>query len=252
MTVIVHDRLTLVTGTSSGIGAAVVRGLLDAGWTVVGLSRRNADFDSSQYRHLQVDLSDLGALREVAETTLAPILSDSRWQRVGLVNNAASTGVMQPVEDIDPASLATVFALNALAPIYLMGVVAGHAPSTSRLRIVNVSTGVATRPFPGLSAYGSSKAALRLAGMTLAAELQSDARPGGVRSNFAVMSYSPGVVDTPMQELARSGDHVWSQPFVDFHARGQLVPPQAPAADIVRFLVSDSRETFVERRLGDA
>lgn len=252
MTLTADDRLALVTGTSSGIGAAVVRGLLNAGWTVVGLSRRDADFDSSFYRHLQVDLSDLGSLHQVAETTLAPVLSDTRWQRVGLVNNAAATGAMQPVEDIDPSELAQLFAVNALAPIFLMGAVIRYAPVTAGLRIVNVSTGVATRPFPGLSAYGSSKAALRLAGMTLAAELHSEARPGGARPNFSVMSYSPGVVDTPMQEVARSADHVWSQPFVDFHARGHLVPPQAPAADIVRFLVGDSREPFVERRLGDA
>ena len=247
-----RDRLALVTGTSSGIGAAVVRTLLDAGWTVVGLSRRDADFDSALYRHLQVDLSDLEALREVVETTLAPILSASSWQRVGLVNNAASTGVMQPVEEIDPSELAQLFAANALAPIFLMGAVVRHAPAAAGLRIVNVSTGIATRPFPGLSAYGSSKAALRLAGMTLAAELQSDARrPDGARSNFAVMSYSPGVVDTPMQEVARSADHAWSQPFVDFHARGHLVSPQAPAANIVRFLAADSREPFVERRFGE-
>ena len=50
--------LALVTGTSSGIGAALAAALLGRGWTVIGLARRAADFDHPDYRHIALDLAD--------------------------------------------------------------------------------------------------------------------------------------------------------------------------------------------------
>lgn len=245
------DRLALVTGTSSGIGTAIARELLDQGWTVVGLSRRAAGIDNPLYRDLQVDLGDLEALREVGRSELASLLRDGGWRRVGLVNNAAATGSMGPMDQLDPLELAQVFAVNTVAPMFLMGVAIRELPRDTALRIVNVSTGAAVRAFPGLGDYGSSKAALRLASMIQAVELASEERPGGSRPRTAILSYSPGVVETPMQERARSPGRPWNQPFVDFHATGQLLPPEAPAAEIARFLEEETWEPCVERRYGD-
>ena len=241
-------RLALVTGTSSGVGAAVAQGLLREGWTVVGLSRRAADFSSPHYRHVPVDLANLDQLTEVGEGELGPLLEDPRWQRVGLVNNAASTGDMRPLDQGDALELARVFAVNTVAPVYLMGLVVRRVPAATRLRILNVSTGAAIRPLPGACDYSSSKAALRMAGMVLGEELASAERPGGPRPRTAILSYAPGVVDTPMQQLARSPGRPWNQLFVDFHAQGLLQPPEAPAADIVRFLSGDEGEPFAEGR----
>jgi NAD(P)-dependent dehydrogenase (short-subunit alcohol dehydrogenase family) len=119
------------------------------------------------------------------------------------------------------------------------------------LRIVNVSSGAAVRAFPGLADYCASKAALRMAGMALAEELASDLRPGGRRADAAVFSYEPGVVDTPMQAVARApsaAEAPWVQPFKDFAAQGVLVRPEAVIGEIVDFVEGDADETFVERR----
>ena len=245
------DSAAIVTGASSGIGHAVVRTLLAEGWTVVGISRRPAELDESQYHEFLIDLGNLDALAALVDNQLAPLFSDDRWKRIGLVNNAATPGFMRSVEEIEPQDLAQVLAVNVVAPVYLMGVAVRHTPAWIPLRIVNVSSGAATWPLPGLADYGSSKAALRLASMTLGAELRSGDLAGGARTNVAVMSYSPGVVDTPMQVTARSADSPWSRPFVGFHAQGQLVSPEAPAGEIVRFLAGDHAEMFVERRFGE-
>jgi benzil reductase ((S)-benzoin forming) len=243
-------RLAIVTGTSSGLGAAVAQALLEQDWTVIGVSRRKPAVSAQRYRHIEIDLADLTRLRNVAESELAPSLSDPKWRRIGLVNNAGAIGAMCGLEQADPVRLASVFAVNAVAPIFLCGFVARIAPEATPLRIVNVSTGAAVQPIPGIGDYGASKAALRLASMTLAAELASNERPGGVRSEMAVMSYAPGVVDTPMQESAR-GDRPWNRLFVDFHAQGKLVPAQAPAREVVEFLSSDTEKGFSERRFGE-
>jgi len=244
------DRLAVVTGTSAGIGTAVAQALLDDGWTVVGLSRRTAPLEHPGYRHLQVDLGDLGRLRHVGEGDLANVLRQPGWRRVGLVNNAAIAGDSTPVAELDPMHLARVLAVNSIAPVFLMGLVIGKVPPGVPLRIVNLSSGAAVRGMPGMVEYCSSKAALRLASMCVADELQSAERPGGPRPDAAVVSYAPGVVDTPMQEEARSPGRLWNQLFVDMHAQGQLQPPGLPAAEIAAWLSGDPTEPFAERRFG--
>ena len=242
-------RLAFVTGTSSGIGAAAASQLLDAGWTVVGFSRRDVDDRHERYRHVAVDLGDLQALRTLAEPAMAPIARERRWSRVGLVNNAAATGSMLPLEDLDPNGFAGLLAVNVIAPVFLMGVVVRATPPDTPVRIVNVSTGAAVQAFPGIGEYGSSKAALRLASMTFVAEMASGERPGGPRDDVAVLSYQPGIVDTPMQVSARA-PRPHNRMFVDFHEQGRLLRPGAPAREIVEFLASDPPEPFAERRFG--
>lgn len=246
------ERLAIVTGTSSGLGCAIAQALLVQGWTVIGMSRRKPGFSAPAYRHIEIDLGDLPRLRTVTERELALIVAESKWSRIGLVNNAGAIGSMRALDEADPLQVASVFAVNAVAPIFLAGFVVRTAPPLTPLRIVNVSTGAATQAIPGIGDYGSSKAALRLASMTFAAELASSERPGGVRPDTAILSYAPGVVDTAMQESARGGDRPWNRLFVDFHAQGKLVPADAPARDVVEFLSGDSEKAFLERRFGES
>lgn len=241
------DRLAIITGTSAGIGAALADHLLEDGWQVIGISRRDAAIANPHYQHVTADLADIQQLQSIAASAVAPVLDDARWQRVGLVNNAASSGASQFLEALPPEALARAFALNTIAPIWLMGFVTNTAPLAAALRIVNVSTGAATRPLPGMGDYGASKAALRLASMTFGEELSSSMRPGGVRANASVLSYGPGVVDTEMQAHARSVDLPWNQMFKDFHAQGMLQPASAPAKEIAAYLAEDNVEPFEER-----
>jgi len=254
MTAINDDqRLALVTGTSSGIGAALAAALLERGWTVIGLARRAADFGHLRYRHIALDLADLEALETVARQDLEPVVAETRWARIALVNNAALSGQSKGLEHTEPGPLEELLAVNTAAPMFLMGFVTRVAPPAAPLRIVNVSSGAAVRAFPGLGDYCASKAALRMAGMALAAELESDQRSGGRRADAAVFSYEPGVVDTPMQTASRSHsaeDFPWVQPFKDFAAQGMLAQPEAVIGEIVEFVEGEVRERFVERRFG--
>ena len=231
------DRLALVTGTSSGIGAAVTRELLKRGWSVVGIARRQAKF-GERYQHLALDLSDAAAAKTI-EKQCGAKLGETSWQRIGLVNNAA-VGLSGRVQNLDPMDLAKSFVLNTAMPLWLMGFAIKRAKAP--VRVVNVSSGAAVRPFPGLAAYCAAKAGLHLGGASIAAE---DA------PNLHILSYQPGVVDTEMQLATRSqslDEFPWGTTFRQYHAEGRLVAPERPAAEIVEFLEADGGERFNERR----
>jgi NAD(P)-dependent dehydrogenase (short-subunit alcohol dehydrogenase family) len=236
-----EDRLALVTGTSSGIGAAVAKELVQRGWQVVGVARRAAKIDGDGYQHLALDLAAVPSAAAAIERDFGRRLDERAWRRVSLVNNAA-IGLAGRVQRLDAEELLRSYALNAVMPLWLMGFVVGRAKAP--VRVVNVSSGAAVRAFPGLAAYCASKAALRMAGMSVAEEVERD---------LHILSYAPGVVDTEMQLATRSKsleEFPWGETFRRFHAEGRLVSPELPAADIVKFLEAEGGERFVEARRG--
>jgi len=158
-------KLAIVTGTTSGVGEAVAAALVERGWNVLGVARREATIDHTGYRHLRVDLSDLASLTTAFESDVAPSLLRGDWARIGLVNNAASPELLLPIERMDASELCTLFSINTVAPMWCMGFVSRQAAKHVPLRVVNVSSAAAVRAFAGLGAYGSAKAALRMAGM---------------------------------------------------------------------------------------
>src|SRR5689334_11795703 len=140
---------------------------------------------------------------------------------------------------MDLNALPEVFGVSVVAPIWGMGLLARPIPDGLPLGLVNVSPAAAVRGVAGRGGNGASKAALRLAGMAFAAEVE--AATGRPRREIRVLAYGPGTVDTPMQLNARtsSRDVLPSVDlFVGFAARGALVSPDEPAADIAEFLAS--------------
>jgi NAD(P)-dependent dehydrogenase (short-subunit alcohol dehydrogenase family) len=143
-------QLALVTGTSSGIGLSVARRLLDRGWQVIGMARRPAEIEHPQYRHLGIDLADLSHAASTVEQEVAPLVGDSRWQRVGLVNNAANPDLLTSVEQIDPVALLRVYACQHRSPCLAHGVChpaesADH-DSPYRQRVLGRRSGGLSRP----------------------------------------------------------------------------------------------------------
>ncbi|MFD5225995.1 SDR family oxidoreductase [Microbacterium sp. NPDC058342] len=186
---VLAGRTAVVTGASSGIGAAVVRRLLDAGAAVHGLARREGALNSVAPEHREsgrftphvVDVSDTAAL----ETVMARI---ERSAPADILVLAAGTNIPQRrFAELTADSFDHVIQTN------LHGVFNTIRVALPQLRdragdVVIISSIAASWPDHSGAAYGASKAAL----LGLARGLSRDEHRHGVR----VCTVLPGIVDT--------------------------------------------------------
>jgi len=166
-------KVAIVTGSSTGIGAAIARLLEEHGVKVHG-------FDLPD-----VDLSQLDAIESHVERVAA-----SEGGKIDiLVNNAGVTFIGDLLET-SAADLDRVLTVNLKAPFLLMKAVIPAMKEQGRGSIVNITSDQAFVGKRASAAYGASKAAL--AQLTMSATL--DWAQHGIRIN----AIAPGSTDTPM------------------------------------------------------
>jgi len=144
-----------------------------------------ADFISS-------DLRDAASARDVAKRALE--LGNGH---VDILINNAGIYPFGPTHEMTEEQFDRVFSTNVKAPYFLVAELAPLMASRGRGAIVNLSTMVADYGAPGMSLYGSSKAAINLLTKTWAAEYG----PKGVRVN----AVSPGPTRTEGTDAMREG-----------------------------------------------
>jgi NAD(P)-dependent dehydrogenase (short-subunit alcohol dehydrogenase family) len=182
----------LITGGTSGIGFATARKLAQFGIFVLVVGRNakrgkkavdairaaggNADFIASELRGAD-------SAREVARKALE--LGNGQ---VDILINNAGIYPFGPTHEMTEEQFDRVYSTNVKAPYFLVGELAPLMAKRGKGAIVNLSTMVADYGAPGMSLYGSSKAAINLLTKTWAAEYG----PKGVRVN----AVSPGPTRT--------------------------------------------------------
>ncbi|MBS4101412.1 SDR family NAD(P)-dependent oxidoreductase [Tsukamurella paurometabola] len=172
-------RTALVTGASSGIGAAIAEALAGAGARVVRAGRDRARLGPDG---ISADLAR-GAADLIAQ-------ADARTDAVDILVNCAGTNPRPPLGEIDDALYREILAVNLDAPFQLGQHYGPRMAARGWGRIINVASTQAHRAFGNSGAYGVAKAGI--AGLTRS---QSEAwAPSGVTAN----SLTPGLVDTPM------------------------------------------------------
>jgi NAD(P)-dependent dehydrogenase (short-subunit alcohol dehydrogenase family) len=206
----------LVSGGTGALGSAVVRKLMDSGYTcsvtwIVERERERAEREfGGRAELIEADLSDPGAAaRAVAEV-------DDLEAVVNLVGGFASGPL---VHETDPEDFFRMHSLN-LAPAFHLA----HAAMPRMMErgggaFVGVSARAALQPFPGAAGYVSAKAAV----LAFIQALDAEYRSHGIRCNAIL----PSVIDTPAnRESMPEADH------------SKWVRPEE-IAEVVRFLVSD-------------
>jgi len=200
-------RVALVTGSTSGIGAAIARVLSRAGYALVIHSRNSADTgramvaEMKQAIYVQADLAlEADRVRLIEEAIGA-------WGQLDvLVNNA---GISKVIAHGDLASAtSTVWhdlnEVNVVAPFHLVALAEPALRDAARYRragcVVNISSHAGVRPKGASIPYAVSKAALNHMTRLLALELGPEIRVNAV---------APGLVDTPLTAEWTGAQELW-------------------------------------------
>jgi NAD(P)-dependent dehydrogenase (short-subunit alcohol dehydrogenase family) len=206
-------RHAVVTGTSSGIGAAIAENLLAGGWRVTGLDRAPAVNNAPAFKSIEVDLLDRAGTLSAAGSL----------EEVSAFVHAA--GIMRggPLGMLDHDAGEVLWRLHVDAAVVLANHFAPQLPRGGRIVLIGSR---AARGVIGKSQYGAAKAAL----VGLAKGWAKELAGAGVTVNVV----APAATDTAM--LVDPGRAVLPPETPPI---GRLIRPQEIAA-LVGFLLSEN------------
>ncbi len=225
----------LVTGASSGIGRATVERLVRDGFRVAAVAR-SAERLAQLADQLGDDVLPVVADLAVDEgVTAAAAQAADRLGGIDVLVNAAGVIDSGAIEDVDVERFDAVMNLNVRSVYALTRAVLPTLRQSARPgAIVNISSVAGLRPFPNLSAYCVSKAALDQLTRSLAIELA----PAGIRVN----AVNPGVVVSELHRRGGMADDAYAA-FLErgraTHPLGRVGTPEE-VAGLIAWLLSDA------------
>ncbi len=205
-------RTVVVTGASSGIGAATARLLAAAGAHPV-LAARRADRLESLSAELggalavQTDVTVPAEVDRLVQQTL------DRYGRIdGLVNNAG-VSLHERLDVLDLDNFSQVLALNVVSLVAMTQAVLPTMRAAGSGRIVNISSGTTRMALPGVGAYAATKAAVNMLSAVARNELAEEGiavslvLPSITATEFDGGRYQPGQEARPGM-MAHSAEYV--------------------------------------------
>lgn len=224
-------RAAVVTGASSGLGAAFTKMLLAEGLQVWGTSRSPEQMQTRPGFHpLALDLADGASMARFLEAM------QPRWSEVDILVNNAGNGIFNRFEHLEPEQIGEQLRVLLHGPVALC-----HAALPSFLlrgtgTIVNVASMAREFPLPYFSLYNAAKAGLSNFTRSLQTELAGtgirmvDFQPGDYRTRFNAEAARP-------EELALDEHLAQAWKSLENHLNA-APPPERAARDLRRVLAS--------------
>lgn len=167
-------KRALITGGSSGIGAALARALGLAGARVVLVARRAAQLQAVAQRLADEGIDATYAAHDLADEGALPAIGASLAQAfpdVSILINAAGVNLREPMAEVTPESWRMQLALHLAAPFFLARALAPNMQAQGGGRILNIASLQSTRAFANSAPYGAAKAGIVQLTRALALEL---------------------------------------------------------------------------------
>jgi short-subunit dehydrogenase len=192
----VTDRrqVALITGGSSGIGAACVRKFLAQGWRVSTVALPDPDlYHLSKFDVLVIpgDITSTKVRERAVETTY------ERYTRVDALINNAGVGIYAFATEVSSAMLSRVLDVNVIAPLALAQMTIPRMRKQEGGTIVNIGSVAGFVALPWAAAYSASKFALNAMHDCLRRELRG--------SCINLVKVCPGIVDTEFRNHVLAG-----------------------------------------------
>jgi 3-oxoacyl-[acyl-carrier protein] reductase len=233
-------KVALVTGASSGIGAATARLLAAQGVRVAIGFHRNKDGALKVLEDIAAAggaaVAAVGDFRNTKEigSVIGQVTSEFGPIDI-LVNNAGSLVKRMPIREVSEEMWDDVIALNLKSAVFASQAVAPSMVERGSGAIINVvSIAGHNGGGPGAGTYATAKAGLTSFTKSLAKEMA----PHGVRVN----AVSPGVIDTPFHEVFSTPEMIAG--FVKTIPLGR-VGTSEECANVIAFLASDAASYIV-------
>jgi len=131
--------------------------------------------------------------------------------------------------------------VNLIAPILITNIFLNDTKSSnSTVKVINVTSGAAVRSIEGWSIYCSAKAGLNMFTQTAALEQRE------LKTGHKIIAFSPGIMDTKMQETIRSSSNEAFKEldkFIGFKESSMLLKPERVADALVDLILSGEVES---------
>jgi len=193
-------RTIVITGASSGIGAALAMRLTADGHKVALAARRERELHDVAKR---AGVNAIAVRTDVTRRSDVDQLRDRAIDAFGHIDvwiNNAGRGITRPVIDLTDEDFDEMMAVNAKSALYGMQAVVPHFIARGAGHLINVSSMLGRVPFATYrSAYNAAKAALN----ALTANLRVDL--GREHPGIAVSLVMPGIVTTDFGQHAKGG-----------------------------------------------
>ena len=234
------NSVVLVTGASSGIGAATARAASRAGARVVLAARRQ-----DRITQLAAGLGDALAVRcdvtDAGQVADAVRATTDKFGRLDVLVNSAGQGLTASIEETDPADFRAILDLNLTGPLITMQAVLPVMRAQGGGAIVNVSSGTVFSVLPLSGAYAASKQGLAMLSATARLELAD--------TGIAVSTFYPFVTSTEFIDSIKAGKEAATQMMSDGGLKAQ--PPELAADAIIDLIRSGAeRADMVPQQFG--
>ncbi|HLL52650.1 MAG TPA: SDR family oxidoreductase [Myxococcaceae bacterium] len=196
-----HEQSFVVTGSASGIGKYITRGLVKAGHRVLATDinleglrtvAQAGGWASERVRLRALDVRDVDAWNATFEEAV------SAFGGVDVLMNIAGYMRTGHAVEMPPEEIHRHFDINVKGVIFGTQTAARHMIARRHGHIVNISSMSALAPIPGIAVYSASKHAVRAFSIAMAYEL----RETGVDISVVL----PDAVETPMTDKVRGDD----------------------------------------------
>lgn len=230
------ERVAVVTGGASGLGAAIAVGLAQCGATVVvadidnDAAKQVCSHIKSQGGHSassHADVTDADSVAELADST------SEQYGRIDVLVNSAGWAFRAPAETYPEDVFDRVLAINLKGTFLTCQHIGRRMLEAGKGSVINLASIGAFVAYPGSSAYLASKGAV----VQLTRSLSLEWSPRGVRVN----AIGPTLIDTPLTRSAREAASETAE-FIEARMPRRRLGSPSQIIGAAVFLASDASE----------